>query len=253
MFDLTGKKAVVIGGAGGIGQALAEGLAVFGAEVLIASRSEERLQNAVKEIKESSGLDVIYHTVDAADEASIIELKDYALEKMGRVDILVNSQGINIKHPVMEFPVEEWDEMYGINVRGLMLTCRTFGKYMIENKYGKIVNVSSVRAERACFGMNTGYGSTKGAVKLLTQGLAADFGPYVTVNAIGPAITETPMMTKFFETHPGYKEGVAETLPLKRIGLTEDLVGACVYLCSDASAFVTGQSIYPDGGLTIMG
>lgn len=162
LFDLTGKNAVVVGGAGGIGQAIAQGLAVYGARVAIASRREESLKRAQQEILESSGKQVCYYTVDAGDEDSVIALLNAALAEFGEVDILVNAQGFNQKFPATEFPMDVWDQMFSVNVRSLMLTCKHFGAHMKQNGSGKIINLSSVRGVRACGGGNTGYGAHQG-------------------------------------------------------------------------------------------
>ena len=137
LFDLTGKNAVVVGGAGGIGQAIAQGLAVYGARVAIASRREESLKRAQQEILESSGKQVCYYTVDAGDEDSVIALLNAALAEFGEVDILVNAQGFNQKFPATEFPMDVWDQMFSVNVRSLMLTCKHFGAHMKQNGSGK--------------------------------------------------------------------------------------------------------------------
>jgi gluconate 5-dehydrogenase len=256
LFSLDGRNAVVVGGAGGIGQAIAQGLAEAGAQVAIASRSEESLQRAVKEIKESSGLDVRYYTVDASDEESIKSLLDQSVSDFGKIDILVNAQGINKKHDAVDFPMDVFRDLFDTNVAGVMMCCKHFGKHMVDNGYGKIVNVSSVRGKIATTAPgNAAYCGTKGALDMVTRQLASEFGPHnVTVNAIGPTITETPMMTKILDGRgPGAREAFAEKHPMKRMGLPEDCVGPTVFLCSEAAAFVTGNIIYPDGGLTAVG
>lgn len=253
IFNLEGKNAIVIGGAGGIGQAIAQGLAFYGADVSVASRSVESLQRAQSEIKEAIDKEVTYYQVDASSEESIEELVAKYIADKGSVDILVNSQGFNKKFDAVEFPMDVWDSMFAVNVKGVMMCCKSFGKLMKEQGHGKIVTVSSVRGARGCGAGNSAYCSTKGAVDMMTRALAVELGPEVTVNAIGPAITETPMMLEIFEKNPALKIKTSESLPLKRIGKVEDCIGAAVFLASDASAFVTGQIIYPDGGLTAIG
>ena len=250
LFDLTGKKAVVVGGGGGIGQAIAGGLAFAGADVVIASRKMETLEAAAAAIKEETGKDVACLTVDVLDPASIQNLADECVKLMGTVDILVNSQGLNKKVPSLEITAEDWDAMFDINVRGTMLACQAFGKIMVEKGYGKIINVSSIRGIRALNSPgNTCYSSTKGSVDMLTKSLAAEWAKSgVHVNAIGPVITETPMMISIFEQNPNLKPMVLGNIPMGRCGLPEDNIGAAIYLASAASDFVTGQIIYPDGG-----
>jgi len=257
MFSLEGKNAVVIGGAGGIGQAVAQGLAQAGAKVAIASRNEESLKKAVAQIKEATGLDVMYYTVDATDEESMAELAKKANEEMGTVEILVNSQGLNKKFPAEEFPVDIFRQMLDVNVVGMMLACKHFGQYMIKNGYGKIVNVSSVRSKIATKTPgNVGYCSTKGAVDMLTKQFASEFGPHgITVNAFGPTVTMTPMMAPVIEQRGGqaYLDSLAAALPMRKYATPEDVVGTAIFLASHASDFMTGNILYPDGGLTCVG
>ena len=260
LFDLTGKRAVVVGGAGGIGQAIAQGFAEAGAIVMITSRNEESLKRAQNEIKTGSGVEIQYSVCDATDELQVEALVKTALEKIGGADILLNAQGINIKHPGTEFPVEDWDKMFEANVKSLMLTIKHFGKYMKDNGVqGKIINIGSVRGVRAVGngGLgNVGYCATKGAVEMLTKAYASDFGPDIQVNAIGPTLTYTPMMSQMSIIPKDEDERNARfagATPAKRIGYPEDCVGPAIFLASAASDFVTGQTIYPDGGLTAIG
>ena len=257
LFDLTGKKAVVVGGAGGIGQAIAEGLAEAGAAVMISSRKEGALQRAQKEIKEKTGLDILYKAGDASVESDVMELLTAAVAEMGTVDILVNSQGFNKKFPATEFPEDVFTQMYEANVKSLMLTCKHFGKYMKEHDiHGKIINVGSVRGIRAVGngGLgNMGYCTTKGAVEMLTKGFASELRPNIQVNAIGPTLTYTPMMVGILPDDEDKRNGMAAAMPGMRIGYPEDCKGPAVFLASKASDFVTGSTIYPDGGLTAIG
>ncbi|MBP2643594.1 MAG: gno 1 [Firmicutes bacterium] len=254
IFSLKGKNAVVIGGAGGIGQAIAKGLAFYGANVAIASRKMEGLTKAAQEIEAEVGKKIKVFQVDSADQASIQNLVSQVVADMGSVEILVNSQGLNIKAPALEFNMDEWDSVFKVNVKGLMMCCTEFAKVMVKQNYGKIVNVSSVRGARAIGGGNSAYCSSKGAVDMMTRTLAVELAPYnITVNAIGPTVTETPMMVKFLEKDPKAKEKICAAHPIHRMAVTADCIGAAVFLASQASSYVTGQVIYPDGGLTAVG
>lgn len=257
LFDLTGKKAVVVGGAGGIGQAIAEGLAEAGAQVMISSRKTDSLQRAQKEIKDKTGLDIQYFAADAAKEADVERLLDDAVKQLGGVDILCNAQGYNKKFPGTEFPVDVWDQMFDANVKSIMLTCKHFGKYMKDHGiHGKIINLSSVRGIRAVGnggGGNVGYCATKGAVEMLTKAYASDLRPNIQVNAIGPTITYTPMMVGILPDDPAERAKKAANMPAMRIGEVDDCKGPAIFLASAASDFVTGSTIYPDGGLTAIG
>lgn len=257
MFKLNGKNAVVVGGAGGLGQAIAQGLAEAGAKVAIASRREESLQRARQEIKEAIGAEISCYVADATDEASVEALVEKTVADMGRVDILVCAQGMNKKFPSEDFPLDVFRQMFDANVTSVMLCCKHFGRHMKENHYGKMILLSSVRGKIASRNAgNMGYCTTKGAVDMLTRQFAADFAADgITVNAIGPNVTETPMMKKIIEERGGdeYRKAFAKNLPLNRMPVPEDCVGPAVFLASPASDFVTGNILYPDGGLTCVG
>lgn len=255
-FDLKGKNAIVVGGAGGIGQAIAQGFAEAGANVAISSRKEDSLKRAQKEIKDACGCDVGYYVCDAADEVQVEAVCAQAVKDFGQVHILVNAQGFNKKYPGTEFPASEWDAMFDANVKSMMLTCKHFGKHMVEKEYGKIINISSVRGARAVGnggGGNIGYCATKGAVDMLTRAYASDLRPNVQVNAIGPTITYTPMMVGILPDKAEDRAKLAANMPAMRIGEPEDCVGPAIFLATAASNFVTGQILYPDGGLTAIG
>lgn len=251
LFSLEGKKAMVIGGSSGIGQAIAKGLAAFGADVAIASRSLENLQTAAKEIEEEVGVPVRYYQVDVADEASIVALAKKTREEWGIVDILVNSQGYNKKYPMLEQPIEEWDKMYDVNIRGVMICCREFGRGMIEQKYGKIINIGSIGAfSHDTEDLSTGYSSTKNAVHGFSAELAVCWAKFnITVNVIAPILTATKMMIPIFKQDPQHLADVEAHNPMGRIGRPDDCIGLAVFFASEASSFVTGQVMLPDGGL----
>ena len=256
IFRLDGRVAVVVGGSGSIGKYIAEALSAYGARVVITgTRPLEKLNELARGIGERTGSEVGALQFDATDEAQVARARDEVVSRYGTVDILVNSQGINIKHPALEFPANEWDRIYAVNVKSLMLTSREFGRVMVEKRYGKIINLSSVRDSRATkWGGNIAYSSTKGAVAMLTRQLAAEWAPYgVRVNAIAPALvsTETGMGAGLMSSD--HIRRYLDSIPLGRIAVPEDIVGAAIFLASRASDFVTGQIIYVDGGLTAIG
>ena len=251
-FRLDNKVAVVIGGAGGLGEACALELGRQGATVIIASRNRERIQEAAEKIHSETGSETGSFQVDVTDEESVKHLADQVVEKYGTVDILVNTHGINKKGPAVDFPVEDWDQLFAVNVKGVMLACKVFGKVMIEKGRGKIINMSSVRGIRGTDGGNEAYGATKGAVDMITRMLAAEWATHnINVNAMAPSLVLTETIKK--AVAPERLKKLAESSLFKRLGTPEEMAGACVFLASEASNFITGQILYVDGGLTAVG
>ena len=278
MFDISGKKAVIVGGAGGFGKAIAEGYAANGCDVLITSRRESALIAACEEIKAvaAPGGKVTYFAGDAGDEETVKKMLAYTVseEGLGGCDILVNSHGINKKMWSWEIDTDFFKAMLNTNVTSLMYTCKYFGNWMKTNNvegaeiidpanfeagkcnpnqgYGKIINIGSVRGIRAVANGGNGnvpYNTTKGAVEMLTKAFAADLRPNIQVNLLGPTITYTPMMVGLLPPDEKTRNGIAGALPAQRIGYEIDMVGPAIFLASAASDFITASSIYPDGGL----
>ena len=254
LFRLDGKVAVVIGGSGGIGEIMAAGLAGQGAKVAVAGRNMAKLEAIAQKIQSDTKSEAAAFQVDITDKQSVARLVEQVLARFKTVDILVNSQGLNIKKDAVGFPMEDWDRMFDVNVRGTMLACSEFGKVMVEKKRGKVINMSSVRGVRATlWGGNEGYCATKGAVDMITRSLASEWAPYnINVNAIGPLLIKTEL-AKATLSNPEKLQKYVANVPFKRIGEPEDLVGLCIFLASAASDFITGQIIYLDGGLTAVG
>ena len=263
LFDLTGKNALIVGGAGGLGKLVAQAYAELGANVCIASRTESKLQAACEDLKAATGKEFKYYVMDAGKEDQVAAVAEKANADYGHIDILVNSQGVNKKFPALEFPMDQFDLVMHDDVASILMTCKHFGKYMKEHGYGKIINVASVRGKIATKGPgNAAYCAAKGAVDMLTKQLASEFGPYgITVNAFGPNIMKTPMMTKIFEmrakengvTVEEYLKQQGAGLPMRRMSDPDDCVGTAVFLAAPASDFMTGNILYPDGGLTAIG
>ena len=250
MFKLNGKIAIVTGGAGGIGEALAMGLSIHGATVIVSSRNQASIAKVAEQITATSGNQAMAIASDVTDEGSVQKMVDAVVQKYGRIDILVNAMGMNIKRDAFEYPMQDWDKIFEVNVKGTMIACKIVGKVMRDQKGGAIVNLSSVRGIRGYTGGNTGYCATKGAVELITKALALEWTPHhIRVNALGPALVITPG-TKHIAENPELAKKYAAAVPLGRIGMPEDMAGAVIFLCSDAAGFVTGQTIYVDGGLT---
>lgn len=251
MFRVDGQVAVVVGGAGAIGELMAEGLAKQGAKIALADINQERLDEVSKKIQKNTGMEAVGFKTDITNGESVAKLAKDVKARFGTVDILVNAQGVNFKFPATEFPDDKWDTMFGVNVKGIMLAAREFGKIMIENKKGKVISLSSVRGARATlWGGNEGYCATKGAVDMITRSLASEWAEHnINVNAIGPSLIRTALAEKTLSDPERLAKYMAN-VPMKKVGEPQDLVGLCVFLASPASDFITGQIIYLDGGLT---
>jgi NAD(P)-dependent dehydrogenase (short-subunit alcohol dehydrogenase family) len=249
LFSLKGKNAVVVGGAGGIGRGLAGGLLKYGAQVAIADINLSGLESAVTELRETVGSTVRSYRVDTGQEDSVAELVANAAADMGRVHILINAQGFNVKAPATEFPVADWDKLFAVNVRGVMICCKHFAAHMVEQGGGKIINLSSIRGARAALGGNMAYCASKGAIDMLTKQLAVELASRkVLVNAIAPIITITPMTEERVKREADRYEKMLVNVPMGRMGTVADLIGPAIFLASRASDFVTGTILYPDGG-----
>ena len=249
LFDLSGKVALVVGGHGGIGKAIALGLADAGADVIVSSRNLEALKGAVKDI-EAKGRKSLAVAADIVDEKQVNEMVMKILKVFPRIDILVNAAGLAIRKPADSFPIDEWQKVMDINTRGTFLCCQAVGRVMLKQKSGRIVNVSSVRGRYGLPANYTAYCASKGAVDSLTRTLACEWAKHnVLVNAVAPTIVETDL-TKSALADPAYAKQMKDRIPMGKWALPEDIVGAVIFFTSDASSFVTGQILYIDGGVT---
>jgi len=249
LFDLTGKVALVTGGAGGIGHALSLGLADNGADVIVASRNLAPLEKVADEIR-AKGRKSLALAVDVTNEQSVIDMVKRILQEFPRIDILMNSFGLAIRKPAIDFPVDEWQKVMDINTRGTFICCKIVGREMVKQNYGKIINMSSVRDD---YGLPAGYAAycaSKGGVRTLTKTLACEWAKYnVLVNGIAPTFVETPLTADAL-ADPAFAKTVKSRIPLGRWALPEDIVGPLLFFASKASDFVTGQILYVDGGVT---
>jgi gluconate 5-dehydrogenase len=249
LFDLTGRVAVVVGGHGGIGRALALGLADFGADVVVASRKLEPLEKIAEEIQ-SKGRKTLAITVDLVQEQSVADMVDRILKVFPRINVLVNAAGVAIRKPAETFPIDEWQQVMDVNTRGTWLCCQLVGRVMIKQKSGKIINLSSVRGRYGLPADSAAYCASKGAVDALTRTLACEWAKYnVLVNAVAPTIVETEL-TRTALADPEYAKRMKSRIPLGHWAVPEDIVGATVFFASRASDFITGQVLYIDGGVT---
>jgi NAD(P)-dependent dehydrogenase (short-subunit alcohol dehydrogenase family) len=246
LFDLTGKVALVTGGNKGLGKAIARGFAEAGADVVIASRHENELKAALAEILAGTGRIGAYCVTDVAKRGDVKQLARFALEKMGRVDILVNNAGMNAPQAIDAITDETWDRVVEVNLTAVMSLTREIVPQMKDRKWGRVVHISSVLGQTSKEKRNA-YSATKSALIGLARASALDLGPYnVTVNCIapGPFLTDMPMSI----LSDAEKQVFADRTALGRWAQPRELVGPVIMLCSEAGSFVTGQTIFVDGG-----
>lgn len=248
-FDLTGKVVIVSGGATGIGRAIANGLAEAGASIVICGRRFHKCEEACKEIEERTGTRALAHRCDITSKDEIETLVNTVLDECKRVDILVNSAGVTSDYHVLDLSEEEWDRVININLKGYFLCSQAVGRIMAVSGGGVIINISSVLGDVARPN-RVHYCSAKGGVKMLTKALALDLASYgIRVNAVAPGPVETEMVAQIL-AEPTVKADILASLTMGRLGKPEDIAGAVVFLASDAAAFVTGTTLYVDGGYT---
>jgi NAD(P)-dependent dehydrogenase (short-subunit alcohol dehydrogenase family) len=247
-FDLSGKVAIVTGGGRGIGYHISLGLAKYGADVVVCGRTLGELERAGAEI-EKMGRRVLIQQTDVGSLSQIRALAEESVKGFGRIDILVNNAGINIPQRAVNVTEEAWDKIIDTNLKGVFFCAQAVGRVMIEQRKGKIINISS-QSGQVGLPQRAAYCASKGGVNLLTKVLAIEWAPYnINVNAVAPTFVETAF-TKSSFAEEGFREYVLGNIPLGRMGQPEDVVGAVIYLASEASNLVTGHVLLVDGGWT---
>ena len=250
-LDLSGKTAVVIGGTSGIGLALSKGLAQAGTNVIPTGRREDLVRKVASEV-EAMGRGSLAQACDVTKDASIEELLKVTMAKFGDVHILVNCAGRTKRMPTLDFPEAEWDSIIDTNLTGTLRACRIFGRHMIAKKYGRIVNIASISTFVALQEV-AAYSASKAAVASLTKSLAIEWATKgVCVNAIAPGVFRTELNAGLLDGTERGKEFLLRT-PMHRFGQLDELVGAAVFLASDAASFVTGHVLVVDGGFLASG
>lgn len=250
-FELSGKVAVVIGGTSGIGQVLAFGLAEAGADVVPTGRRVEQIETAARGIEEL-GRRSLCVPCDVTDRGSLENLLAATLAKFGKVEILVNSAGFNLRAPTLEFAETDWQRLMDTNLTGTLRACQVVGRHMVERKYGRIINIASL-ASFLALNEVAAYCASKAGVASLTKSLAIEWARYgVCVNAIAPGYFRTPLTEKVVVGTAREKEILMRT-PMGRFGEREELVGAAIFLASDAASFITGTLLSVDGGYLASG
>jgi len=251
LLDLNGKTTVVIGGTSGIGLALARGLAQAGANVVPTGRREELVRKTASEIV-ALGRRSLAEICDVTNDASVERLLQSACAEFGSVQVLVNCAGRTKKMPTLDFPESEWDAIFETNLKGTLRACRIFGRHMIERRYGRIINIGSLSSLVGLYEV-AAYGASKAGVASLTKTLAIEWATSgVCVNALVPGVLRTDMNAALLDGTERGKEFLLRT-PMRRFGKVEELVGAAVFLASDAASFVTGHLLVVDGGMLASG
>jgi len=248
IFDLTGKVAIVTGSSRGLGQYYGRALARAGADLVITGLPGEPLEPFQKEI-EAIGRKALPVELDVREHESIENCVAATVNEYGKIDILVNNAGLNIRKPAVDITWEDWNTVLEVNLRGSFFMATEVAKHMIPRKYGRIINVGSVTCVFGYAGL-TPYGASRGGVMQMTKSLADDWGPYgITVNCLAPGWFKTEQNKVMYEDKE-WVEYLCDRIPLKRPGKPTDLDGIIVFLASDASEYMTAQTLLVDGGIS---
>lgn len=247
-FAIAGRTALVTGGGSGIGRRVALAFAENGASVFVTDIDPEAAEGVLSELVAGSGNHAAA-AMDVSDPVMVMETVEVAVKRYGSIDILFNNAGINIRCPALEVTLEDWNRVVSTNLTGMFLCAQGVGRVMVEQGKGKIVNTASVSGKLGHPG-NLAYAAAKHGVIGMTKVMAVEWGRFgVNINCIGPGVVRTPMTRPAFEDKDRYEE-MAGMVPLGRLGEPEDLLGAVIFLSSDASDYITGQTFYVDGGRT---
>lgn len=248
LFELTGKTALITGASRGLGQIFGRALARAGADLAITSRKLASLSDFQKEI-EAMGRKVVPLELDVRDYDSIQKAVETCHQEFGKIDILVNNAGCNVRKPALDITWDDWNLVIDTNLRGAFFVAQAAARHMVARGYGRIINVGSVTSVFGMAGLAP-YGASRGGIKQLTMSLADDWGQYgVTVNCLAPGWFKTFQNQALWEDQE-WVNYMADRIPLRRTGIPSDLEGIIVFLASDASEYITGQTILVDGGIT---
>ncbi|OCC24410.1 hypothetical protein MB02_07465 [Croceicoccus estronivorus] len=248
-FALEGQVAVVTGGGGGLGSAGAQALAEAGADVVLIARNREKLEDAASDV-EAVGKRALIIEADVTDESALTAAAETVRRELGRVDILFNNAGITNPQTVLEIDPADFARIQQVNVVGAYLTVRAFAPLMIERKYGRIINMGSILSARG-MANRAAYCASKAGLANFGAACAFEFGPHgVTVNTLAATVIVTDLNRELVRTQPELYDGIVKRTPIGRLGQVDDLMGALLFLASPASEFITGQTLFVDGGYT---
>lgn len=248
LFDLNGQVAIVTGTSRGLGQYFARALAKAGADMVLTSRKRETLASFEEEVR-ALGRRSLSLELDVRDQKSIEQMASAAQDAFGRLDILVNNAGCNVRKPALDVTWDDWNLVLDTNLRGSFFVAQAVARFMKQRKYGRIINIGSVTSVSGYAGLGP-YGASRGGIRQLTMSLAADWGAFgITVNCLAPGWFRTKQNNVLYEDQE-WVEYLSERIPLQRPGQPNDLDGTIVFLASESSRYVTGQTILVDGGIS---
>jgi NAD(P)-dependent dehydrogenase (short-subunit alcohol dehydrogenase family) len=250
-FDLTGKTVVITGGSKGLGEQMAYALAEAGADLALISRTQADLDKVAGEIHEATARRVIGVAADVTKEADIAAMVQRVMAEFGKIDVLINNAGIGGTTPILDLQEEEWDRYMNLNLKGPVLCSKHVGAEMVKRQQGNIINVSSLFSQIVARYMSA-YAATKTALVSFTRTLALEWARYnIRVNALCPGYFDTPMNHDFWQTKGG--KGIIEKIPMQRVGSPQEIKPAILFLASDANTFMTGSTLFVDGGHSLVG
>jgi len=253
MFELDGKKAIITGSGGGIGSAIAEGLAECGVDIALFDINPESISKLKMKLEENFSIKALAIPVDVCISEQIKRAVKKVHDEFGRIDILVNCHGIGQWYPAEEMLEEDWKRMIDVNLTGVFLMCQAVGQFMIKQRYGKIINIASMSGSIVNKPQpQAHYNASKAGVIMLTKSLATEWAKYnINVNSVSPGYTLTPLVENLLKQKPRYEDMWKPLIPMGRFAEPKDIVGAIIFLASDASRYVTGHNLIVDGGYTV--
>jgi len=252
LFNLDGRKAIVTGSGGGIGGAIAEGFAEFGVDVALFDINSESISELKRKLEEEFQIRALAVPVDVCSSEQVNRAVKRVNDEFGRIDILVNCHGIGQWSPAEEMTEEDWKRMLDVNLTGVFLMCQAVGRLMIKQRYGKIINIASMSGSIANKPQpQAHYNASKAGVIMLTKSLATEWAKYnINVNSVSPGYTLTPLVKNLLKQKPQYEDMWKPLIPMGRFAEPKDIVGAVIFLASDAASYVNGHDLIVDGGYT---